>query len=193
MTTPPSEPLQRSRSSSSSISSEMSNGDALSTLSSTTRPPFKRVRVQQSLVILIHLNLLRRFLKRTLKNIHDQPQHHLTVLKTVLPTFFGQVGHVSKHFLDSSFQAVQMYFEVHTFHTDLEHLPKLISLTSFFEADLQSVFLHADGTLEIEKFLNYSGLITGLRIELREPADLEFLNTSSSLFPHLKQLEWKWF
>ncbi|KAL0243033.1 hypothetical protein GEMRC1_005596 [Eukaryota sp. GEM-RC1] len=82
-----------------------------------------------------------------------------------------------------------MYFEVHTFHTDLEHLPKLISLASFFGADLQSVFLYTYGTLEIEKFLNYSGLITGLRIELSEPSDLEFLNNSSSLFPRLKQLE----
>ncbi|KAL0245049.1 hypothetical protein GEMRC1_009129 [Eukaryota sp. GEM-RC1] len=187
MLTPPSEPLQRS--SPSSISSVKSNCDELSTLSSTTDSPSKRVRVQQTLVILIHLNLLRRFLKRALKNTHDQPQHHLTVLKTVLPAFFGQVGHVSNHFLDSSLQAVKVYFEVHTIRSDLKDFPKLISLASFFGADLQSVFLYTDGTLEIEKFLNYSGIITGLRIALREPSDFEFLNNSSSLFPRLKQLE----
>ncbi|KAL0242839.1 hypothetical protein GEMRC1_005402 [Eukaryota sp. GEM-RC1] len=188
MATPrPESLLQRSRPSPSSISSAMSSCDELSVLSSSTHPPSKRVHVQQTLLILVHLHLLR--LKRTLQQYPFGTISQLDGLKTALPAFIEQVGYVSNHFLDSSFQAVKMYFEVHTIRSDLEHLPKLISLASFFGADQQSVFLHADGILEIEKFLNYSGLITGLRIELREPSDLEFLNTSFSLFPRLKQLE----
>ncbi|KAL0243318.1 hypothetical protein GEMRC1_005879 [Eukaryota sp. GEM-RC1] len=192
MTTPrPKHLLKRSRSSLPSFSSVMSNCDELSVLPSTTDSPSKRVHVQQTLLILIHLHLLRRFLKDTLENNHDRTKHQLSALKRTLSAFFGQVGYVSNHFLDSSFQAVKVFFQLHTFHADLEHLHKLIPLASFFGADLQSVFLHPAGNLEIEKFLNYSGIITGLRIELREPSDLEFLNNSSSLFPRLKQLELK--
>ncbi|KAL0242597.1 hypothetical protein GEMRC1_005160 [Eukaryota sp. GEM-RC1] len=192
ITIPLPEPLlKRSRSSPSSSSSVMSNCGELSILSSSTHPPSKRVHVQQSLLILIHVNLLRRLLNCTLGNNQDVTNPELSVLKRALPTFFGQVGYVSNHFLDSSFQAVKVFFPVHTFHADLKHLLKLISLASFFGVDLQSVFLDAYGTLQIEKFLTYSGIITGLRIELRKPSDLEFLNNSSSLFPRLKQLEVK--
>ncbi|KAL0242473.1 hypothetical protein GEMRC1_005036 [Eukaryota sp. GEM-RC1] len=170
MLTPHPEPLlKRSRSFPPIFSSVMSNCDELSVLASTTHPPSKRVHVQQTLLILIHVHLLRLLLKRTLENNHDRTNRQLDGLKTSLPAFFEQVGYVSNHFLDSSFQAVKVYFQLHTFHTDLEHLPTVISLASFFGADLQSVFLHADGILEIEKFLNFSGIITGLRIVIRKP------------------------
>ncbi|KAL0242655.1 hypothetical protein GEMRC1_005218 [Eukaryota sp. GEM-RC1] len=194
MTTPRPDPLlKRSRSSPSSICSVMSHGDELSVLPSITHPPSKRVQVQQSLLVLIHLNFLRRVLKRTFEDNHGQTKPQLNDLRRVLPTFFGQVGYVSNHFLDSSFQAIKVYFEVHTFHANLHDIPKLTSLASFVGADLQSVFLYTYGSLKIEKFLNYSCIITGLRIELREPSDLEFLNKSSSLFTRLKQLEVKVF
>ncbi|KAL0243301.1 hypothetical protein GEMRC1_005862 [Eukaryota sp. GEM-RC1] len=126
------ESLKRSRSSPSNISSAMSNSDELSVFSSFTPPPSKRVHVQQTLLILIHLHLLRRLLMDPLDFVEDRTNRHLSALKTALPAFFGQVGYVSNHFLDSSFQAVKMYFAVHTFHADLKHLRKLISLASFF-------------------------------------------------------------
>ncbi|KAL0243362.1 hypothetical protein GEMRC1_005923 [Eukaryota sp. GEM-RC1] len=189
MVTPCPESLKRSRSSPSSISSVMSNCGELSVLSSSTVSSSKRVHVQQTLLILIHLHLLRRLLKDTLGNNHNRTNLELTALKTALPAFFGQVGYVSSHFLDSSYQAVKVYFQLHTFRADDEDFPKLISLASFFGVDLQSVFLDVYGILEMEKFLNYSGIITGLRIVLMEPSDLEFLNNSSSLIPRLKQLE----
>ncbi|KAL0242542.1 hypothetical protein GEMRC1_005105 [Eukaryota sp. GEM-RC1] len=176
MLTPLPEPLlKRSRSSPSSIPSVMSDCDELSMLSSSTHFPSKRVHVQQTLLILIHLHLLTLLFKRSLE-LQKIPLRfiaQLTALKTVLPAFFGQVGYVSNHFFDSSFQAVKLCFQLHTFHA----------------ADLQSVFLHTDGILEIENFLNYSGIITGLRIKLRKLSDLEFLNTSSAFFPRLKELE----
>ncbi|KAL0243286.1 hypothetical protein GEMRC1_005847 [Eukaryota sp. GEM-RC1] len=167
----------------------MSNCGELSILPSSTPPPSKRVQVQQTLLVLIHLNLLRRLLMDPLDFVEDRTNRHLYGLKTALPAFFGQVGYVSIHFLDSSCQAAKVFFQLHTFHADLGHLPKLTSLASFFGADLQSVFLHTHRTFEIGKSLIYSGIITGLRIKLREPSDLEFLNNSSSLFPRLKQLE----
>ncbi|KAL0242942.1 hypothetical protein GEMRC1_005505 [Eukaryota sp. GEM-RC1] len=160
--------------SSSSFASVISNCDALSALSSSTRPPFKPIHVQQTLLIIIHLHLLRRLLERT--NIPPQ----LAALKTALPTFFGQAGYVSNHFLDSSCQAVKVYFEVHTVHAYLEHLPKLTSLASFFLEWINNLFSYT-----LAKLLN----LRRLRIVLRKPSDLEFLNNSSSLFPRLKQLE----
>ncbi|KAL0242847.1 hypothetical protein GEMRC1_005410 [Eukaryota sp. GEM-RC1] len=189
MTTPRPGSLQSRRSSPSSVSHVISNCEEPSALSSSTHPPSKRVRVQHTLLILVHLNLLRRLLKDTLENYHHRTDRQLTGLKTALPAFFGQFGYISNHFLDSSLQAVKVYFHLHTFHTDLEHLPTLVSLASFVGADLQSVFLYTYGTLEIEKFLNYSGIITGLAILEMEPSDIEFLNKPSSLFPRLKQLE----
>ncbi|KAL0242955.1 hypothetical protein GEMRC1_005518 [Eukaryota sp. GEM-RC1] len=197
MPSPHPEPLlKRSRSSPSSISSVMSDCDELSVLSSTTHPPSKSIRVQQTLLILIHLHLLRRLFKRSFEfwsrsysYDDDRTNLELTALKTALPTYFGQVGYVSNHFLDSSLQAVKVYFQLHTLPADLEDIPKLISLASFFGADQQSVFLYTGETFEIDNFLNYSGIITGLIIVLRKPSDLQFLNNSSSLFPRLKQLE----
>ncbi|KAL0242954.1 hypothetical protein GEMRC1_005517 [Eukaryota sp. GEM-RC1] len=41
---------------------------------------------------------------------------------------------------------------------------------------------------DLKIYLRDSGTSTGMRIELREPSDLEFLNYSS-LFPRTKQLE----
>ncbi|KAL0243176.1 hypothetical protein GEMRC1_005737 [Eukaryota sp. GEM-RC1] len=145
----------------------------------------------QTLLILVHLHLLRRLVKDTLEHNHDRTKHQLSALKTALPAFFGQVGYVSNHFLDSSSQAVKVFFQLHTFHTNLKHLPELISLTSFFRTGLQSVFLdtYTYGSWKIEKFLNYSGIITGLTLYLSEPSDLEFLKNPSSLFPRLKQIE----
>ncbi|KAL0235612.1 hypothetical protein GEMRC1_002194 [Eukaryota sp. GEM-RC1] len=127
--------------------------------------------------------------KHALGKMHDLAFPQLAALKTGLPAFFRQVGYVSNHFLDSSFQAVEVFFQLHTFHADLIRLPKLISLASFFGADLQSVFVETYQNLDIQKSLNYSGIITGLRIFLTVPSDLEFLNNCSSLFPRLKQLE----
>ncbi|KAL0242592.1 hypothetical protein GEMRC1_005155 [Eukaryota sp. GEM-RC1] len=155
ITSQPEPLLKRSRSSPSSVSSVMSNCDELSVLPSSPHPPSKHVHVQQTLLVLIHLHLLRRLLKRTFKDNHYHPYNrHIVALKTKLPEFFEQVGYVSNHFLDSSFQAVKVYFHLYTIHAHRIHLPILNSLASFFGADLQSVFLHIPESLEIEKFLN---------------------------------------
>ncbi|KAL0242653.1 hypothetical protein GEMRC1_005216 [Eukaryota sp. GEM-RC1] len=149
--------------------SAMCNCDEQLVLSSSTHPPSKRIHVQQSLLILIHLHLLRLLSKHANIPFRFNPQ--LTTLQRVLPAFFEQVGYVSNHFLDCSFHAVKVYFQLHTFHAILKSFPKLISLASFFGTDLQS------------KFRSF------LTILVREPPDLEFLNNSSSFFPRLKQLE----
>ncbi|KAL0242535.1 hypothetical protein GEMRC1_005098 [Eukaryota sp. GEM-RC1] len=130
-----------SRSLPSTVSCVVSNCDELSILASSTPPPSKRIHAQQTLLVLIHLHLLRRLLKRNFEDNHDGTNPQLGGLKTALPTFFGQVGYVSHHFLDSSFQAVKVYFQLHTFHADLEHLPKLISLASFFWSGSTICFL----------------------------------------------------
>ncbi|KAL0251098.1 hypothetical protein GEMRC1_000312 [Eukaryota sp. GEM-RC1] len=188
MITPRPEPLlKKSRSSPSRVSSVMSNSDELLALSPSTHSPLQRVHFQQSLLILVHFHLLDLLFKRPKILLRTDP-HSLTDLETALPAFFGKVGYVSNHFLDSSFQAVKVYLQLHTFRTSPTHLPNLISLASFFGADLQSVFLHADGTIEIDDFLDFADIITGLRIFLEEPSDLEFLNKYNSAFPRLKQL-----
>ncbi|KAL0243257.1 hypothetical protein GEMRC1_005818 [Eukaryota sp. GEM-RC1] len=128
-----------SRSLPSTVSCVVSNCDELSILASSTYPPFKRIHAQQTLLVLIHLHLLRRLFKRSFEYWYNQYSYYdgqtsppLAALKTALPTFFEQVGYVSNHFLDSSFQAVKMFFQLHTFHADRKHFPELISLASFF-------------------------------------------------------------
>ncbi|KAL0243390.1 hypothetical protein GEMRC1_005951 [Eukaryota sp. GEM-RC1] len=99
----------------------MSNGDELSILPLSPHPPSKRVHVQQSLLILVHLHLLR--LKRTLQQYPFGTISQLDGLKTALPAFFGQVGYVSNHFLDSSFQAAKVFFKYTPFMLILNTFP----------------------------------------------------------------------
>ncbi|KAL0239498.1 hypothetical protein GEMRC1_009606 [Eukaryota sp. GEM-RC1] len=56
------------------------------------------------------------------------------------------------------------------------------------ETEVQNVFLHVLGTLNVEELLKYSNIISILELTLRSHIDLAFLNKSLFYFPRLKEL-----
>ncbi|KAL0239348.1 hypothetical protein GEMRC1_009456 [Eukaryota sp. GEM-RC1] len=175
--------------SSSRISSSNPRSDPASASCSTNDSPSNHLHFQQSLLTLIHLHFLRQFLESSLEWITTQPDHDLLSLKEEFPTFFKKVGYVSHNFFESALLATKVFFQTNTFNVVTEDLLHLCSFASFFGAEVQSVFLHVDGTFKVEEFLSYSPIISGLELFLENHNDLEFLNKSSLFFPHLKQLD----
>ncbi|KAL0242932.1 hypothetical protein GEMRC1_005495 [Eukaryota sp. GEM-RC1] len=119
---------------SSSISSLKPGSKVSSAPFSSTRSPSIPLKFQQSLLTLIHLHFLSRMLEASPEWKRDEPHRALRTLKTVLPTFFSQVGYVSHYFFESVFLATKMFFLRNTFHVIPENLPQLFSIASFFQS-----------------------------------------------------------
>ncbi|KAL0231306.1 hypothetical protein GEMRC1_010710 [Eukaryota sp. GEM-RC1] len=137
-------------------------------------------RLQQSLLILIHLHLLRRRL------LSDCLLHRFI---TEVRSFIENVSCVSQNFYESSFFALKNFIQTNTFSVVSDELPLLSSFTSLFGVEVQSVFLDIDGPFNVVDFHSYSSIISGLEIILDNSTDLAFFNSSSpSFLPHLKQL-----
>ncbi|KAL0229010.1 hypothetical protein GEMRC1_013630 [Eukaryota sp. GEM-RC1] len=167
---------------------------------STMQSPDKRekcLHFQQSLLILIHLHLLRRRLKSSISvtqqsslsielySIHD----NFLRLKQEIPTFYKNVGYVSQRFFQSAHLATKMFFQTTTFKVASEDLNQLSALSSFFKADLHSVFLLIlKESFTVEEFLKYSRVILGISFAVTNHNVLEFLNKSCVYFPCLKQV-----
>ncbi|KAL0239825.1 hypothetical protein GEMRC1_009933 [Eukaryota sp. GEM-RC1] len=154
-------------------------------LTSSLHSRSRYIQFQQSLVVLIHLRLLRFLCKSSLD---VRTSHYLFRSRKIIPTFLKKVGYVSHHFFESALLATKVFFQTNTFSVVPKELPQLCSFASFFGAEVQSVFLYADGTSIVEEFLNYSNVISGLELKLENHSDLEFLSKSSLFFPRLKQL-----
>ncbi|KAL0252014.1 hypothetical protein GEMRC1_001226 [Eukaryota sp. GEM-RC1] len=120
---------------------------------------------------------------------HHDILHPLLNLKQDLLPFCEKLGYVSHHFFESALLSITVFFQSHTFHVIPKDLPELFSLASFFESEVQSVFLHLTKTFNSDEFLCCSTIITGLSICPGTNNDLEFLNNSSYKFPRLKQLD----
>ncbi|KAL0231788.1 hypothetical protein GEMRC1_011192 [Eukaryota sp. GEM-RC1] len=150
--------------------------------------PCKYIGFQQSLLISIHLHVLRRFAKSSLEHCLFSTSRALITLKQELPAFFEKIGYVSHNFFESVFLAIKVFFETSTFPTVYKDVPQLCSFASFFKADLRSVFLYVYDDFKAEEFLDISNIVSGLELTLDHHNDLEFLNKSSSYYPYLKQL-----
>ncbi|KAL0239542.1 hypothetical protein GEMRC1_009650 [Eukaryota sp. GEM-RC1] len=162
----------------------------LNSVSMSSFPP-RSVSLQshQSLLILIHLNLLKRLLKSSFNMNYGNPRRPLLGLRKQLPIFFNQVGYVSDRFFETAVLASKVLFHTTTFHIVSESLPQLVSFASLFGAEVTSVFLHVDGTFKAEEFLSHSNVISGLKLKLEHNIDLNFLCKSSKIFPRLKQFQ----
>ncbi|KAL0251408.1 hypothetical protein GEMRC1_001396 [Eukaryota sp. GEM-RC1] len=166
---------------------------------STTESPCNReksLQFQQSLLVLIHLHLLRRYFKTSIQ-VNTDFCHRLFYgrsgpfhsLKKDLRTFCIHVGYVSNHFFESALLAVKMHFQTNTFPVISTEFSQLSLLSSFFEADLSSIFLHVlTDSFDVEEFSDYSHIISGLELELNNHNDLDFLHKCSDFFPNLKEL-----
>ncbi|KAL0250871.1 hypothetical protein GEMRC1_000085 [Eukaryota sp. GEM-RC1] len=164
------------------------NDDLSDTLSSAPYPS-KCIHLQQSLLFLICLQLFRRLVKSSLANTSFYFLRHLSYLTRDLMIFFNKVGYVSHHFFDTTVLVVKEFVKSNTFHVTPESFPLLQSFASFFGAEVQSVSFEVKGTFNVDMFLSYSNIMTGLEIYLENSSDLDFLNKSSSLFPRLKELQ----
>ncbi|KAL0241752.1 hypothetical protein GEMRC1_006987 [Eukaryota sp. GEM-RC1] len=169
---------------SSNISSQKSSSDTLTDSCSSFQSASIVLRVPQSLLVLIHLHYLNKFLTNTCK--WNQQSH--VDLKKELFTPFRNVGYVSNRFFESALLAVNLVIQTHMFPVELKDLPQLCLFAPFFGAKLHSVFLTVDRVFNLKEFLSYSRIISGLKVTLRNHNDLEFLNMSSVIFPRLKQL-----
>ncbi|KAL0239727.1 hypothetical protein GEMRC1_009835 [Eukaryota sp. GEM-RC1] len=172
--------------SSSDVSSPQLNSDTLSS-SPSSIPQSKGIRLQQSLLILINLHLLRRLFKSSLEVNPRERFPSFFSLEVELSSFFEIVGYVSHHFFESSLLSIKVFFQINTLPVVSEELPQLCSIASFFGAEVQSVFLYVDGNFQVDEFRKYAHLISGLRFNFQSDNDLEFLNKSSFFFPNLKQ------
>ncbi|KAL0251524.1 hypothetical protein GEMRC1_000737 [Eukaryota sp. GEM-RC1] len=80
-----------------------------------------------------------------------------------------------------------MFFETNTFPIVFNDLSPLKSIAALFGADIRSIFLHVNGISEVNDYLSYSHIISGLEGTLRNHNDLACLNlNSSSFFSQLK-------
>ncbi|KAL0240142.1 hypothetical protein GEMRC1_010249 [Eukaryota sp. GEM-RC1] len=171
----------------STIISTQTHFDSPSSSPYFMQPHCKYIRLQQSLLALIDLHILRRSFKASLED--NQYDHlHLLDLKQGIHLFFKKVGYVSHHFFESALLAVNVFFQTNTFPVRSQDLPQLCSVASHFGAEVQFVFLKVYGTFDAEEISSYSHLISGLEFKLRTHSDLEFLNKSSFFFPRLQQL-----
>ncbi|KAL0239430.1 hypothetical protein GEMRC1_009538 [Eukaryota sp. GEM-RC1] len=157
-------------------------------LTSSFQTPSMCLRAQQSLLILIHVHLLKLLCKSALEFDYYAPSLHLLKFKDELPTFFRKVGYVSHRFFESALLTTKVFLQTNTFHVESEDLHQIHSFASFFGASISCVFLHVYGIFNVEEFLNYSNEISGLELEIENDNDLEFLNSASLIFPRLKQL-----
>ncbi|KAL0239466.1 hypothetical protein GEMRC1_009574 [Eukaryota sp. GEM-RC1] len=174
-----------------SISVEKISQSARSSTSSPIKTSYTGancLRIQQSLLILVHLHLLKRFSKASCEDTND---YHLLLLTLIqrLHTFAKKVGYVSRHFFESALLAIKQFFQTNTFDIFPENLPHLCSFASFFGAKVQSVFVYVYGSFNVEQFSHCFNLISGLQLNLDNHNDLEFLNKASYYFPRLKQLD----
>ncbi|KAL0242734.1 hypothetical protein GEMRC1_005297 [Eukaryota sp. GEM-RC1] len=148
---------------------------------STTKNPTNGqtcLQFQQSLLVLIHFHLIKRLCKSS-EVIHDAPSLTLRSLKQEVSTFFKNVGHVSLYFFESSLLAVKMVFRTHTFHVVPNDFPQLYLFAAFFDAEVQSVFLHLKTINTMKELSAFSHVICGLKVTLANQNDLEFLNKTS--------------
>ncbi|KAL0239681.1 hypothetical protein GEMRC1_009789 [Eukaryota sp. GEM-RC1] len=150
--------------------------------------PSRCLRVPQTLLILINVHLLILVCKSSIE-LNRYYRGPLLNLKKDLSKFFKKVGYVSDQFFNSALTSTNVFLQTNTFPAISKDLPHLCSFASFFGAEIQSVFLHVDGSFIVEEFLNFSNVISGLELTLENHNDLEFLNKSSLIFPGLKQLD----
>ncbi|KAL0243319.1 hypothetical protein GEMRC1_005880 [Eukaryota sp. GEM-RC1] len=173
--------------SSSTVFFPQSHSDTLSASPSFSLHHPKTVRFQQSLLILVLLNLLRRLLKSCFAVNLVDPRRSLLSLKQELPKVLANVGYVSSSCFESLCLTFQVFFQTNTFHLLSQDLPQLCSYAALFGAEVRSVFLHLDDVVKMKELTVFSHMISELKLTLTNQNDLEFFRTSTC-FPRLKHL-----
>ncbi|KAL0239950.1 hypothetical protein GEMRC1_010058 [Eukaryota sp. GEM-RC1] len=135
------------------------------------------IRLQFSLLVLVNSHFLNRIFKFSLEEDLWDPHLPFLLLIKKLPFFFEKLGYV-------------MLLETHTFPIASEQLSQLLSLASFFGANVRSLFLHVDRCFDPEALFSSRHVISGLKLNIELTSDFNFLNFSSPFFfPQLKRLD----
>ncbi|KAL0229137.1 hypothetical protein GEMRC1_013757 [Eukaryota sp. GEM-RC1] len=79
-------------------------------LTSSFQSPLRNVDCQQSLLILIHIHLLRRLCKSFLECKRDESCRDFLCLKQHVSNFFTKVGFVSHRFFESAILSTKVFF-----------------------------------------------------------------------------------
>ncbi|KAL0239497.1 hypothetical protein GEMRC1_009605 [Eukaryota sp. GEM-RC1] len=148
------------------------------------------IRLQFSLLVLVNSHFLNRIFKFSLEEDLWDPHLPFLLLIKKLPFFFEKLGYVSQRFFDSTYPSLQVLLETHTFPIASEQLSQLLSLASFFGANVRSLFLHVDRCFDPEALFSSRHVISGLKLNIELTSDFNFLNFSSPFFfPQLKRLD----
>ncbi|KAL0251072.1 hypothetical protein GEMRC1_000286 [Eukaryota sp. GEM-RC1] len=154
----------------------------------STNPTSKTIRLPQSLLVLIHLHLLNRYCESLLEK--GDPKWITCYLTGQLHSFIPKFGYTSQSFFKYSFIVLKVFLENKPLCLNSSQLHLVPNLYCLFRTDVLSVFVNHDQPFPFQKCLNYSHIISGVRIQLRNPSDLKFLDKSSPFyFPHLRYLD----
>ncbi|KAL0239832.1 hypothetical protein GEMRC1_009940 [Eukaryota sp. GEM-RC1] len=141
---------------------------------------FNPIRLQQSLLMLIHSHFFSRILKSSTALNDNELRRSPRRFYKKLRSSFLKVG---------CRPAVKMFFEANTVPVDSKDLDLLTSFASLFGATIRSVRLYVDEYSVVEDILEFTCIITHLNA-----ADSSFIHhlvdrSSSHFFPRLRVLE----
>ncbi|KAL0246355.1 hypothetical protein GEMRC1_007567 [Eukaryota sp. GEM-RC1] len=148
--------------------------------------------LQQSLLVLLSSNLLRKLFKSHLSIDYDDPRCSLRCLLRHFPSCFEKVGYVSKRFFESTFLAAHLFFESNTFPVVSRDIPLLSSIAALFAANIRSIFLIDGRKFKVED-LSYSfSSISGLSLRLHHDCTIQFdfmIHSCPLHLLHLKKVD----
>ncbi|KAL0246276.1 hypothetical protein GEMRC1_007488 [Eukaryota sp. GEM-RC1] len=133
----------------------------------------------QSLLVSTLSHLLENVLHHYLDVDRHNPHRILRYLLENILVRFNQLGIVSQRFHDAFHTAIQFLLETTTFPAvsklqGTKDISLLSSVTSFFGAKIQSIFLIADSSTNIDDIPTDSTCISGLSLKLTQPIQFSF-------------------
>ncbi|KAL0242591.1 hypothetical protein GEMRC1_005154 [Eukaryota sp. GEM-RC1] len=149
------------------------------------------LHLPQSLLVLIGSRFLTHLHNASIKPGRYSYPKFCSDFSKNLSLFFHKLGYVSQHFLESATITVQVFLESNTHHLDSQELDRLLSLSSFFGANIRSVNLLLEHTFKSNTIFESSSIVSGLQFNLDYYVnDFTFLNhPRSHSFPLLKRLD----
>ncbi|KAL0228707.1 hypothetical protein GEMRC1_013327 [Eukaryota sp. GEM-RC1] len=128
---------------SSRVSSLQPTEDIPDTISDSLFLQRPSIDLQESLLILVNLHLVKRQIKSML-NLRYHPYNKRCYLDSVITAFFKKVGYVSVRFLEFSISAVKVFLQSCTIPLNGQHLHHLTSINSLFGVQPRSVSLYIE-------------------------------------------------
>ncbi|KAL0241789.1 hypothetical protein GEMRC1_007024 [Eukaryota sp. GEM-RC1] len=139
-----------------------------------TKKPVNDISIQQSLLILIHLHLLKRRFQYSVYAVDvdgEELHQHVLNLKQDLAHHFQTIGYISNLFFDTAVLAVRLFSK----QPPSLLLPQILLTYIHLPLSLEQRF-------NVEEYISSSDIISSLDLVLQHGKDLEFLNCKSSQF-----------